>query len=315
MLRDQASVQSMHGARAIRAYFRSRRLASTHAPAPVRAPWHVTLPVVRLPASVIPTQALSLRLTEDAPEDASLALPRRLADRLVVDHQGRVAAIGPCGEVGMELRFLEASRPGAGARGGRSVVAEGSVAHAVCGRRLRLLDHWLNEDGSPMARMEVIADDGLGTARAERLQDEVERARELLEAGVARGAFTLRDTSSLGTEVECDPRSHPLWRPDPRPPLHMKTLSFWLAARLPLAPGLRGKLAQCTCPLQRMRDTVDIMRMLLQEAAIGPQPHPRRFAHRFQLVPAPPPLSATAPFLVDEAAPPPATEAEPAPRG
>ena len=107
----------------------------------------------------------------------------------------------------------------------------GAVVHAVCGRRLRLLDEWRQApDGRPMARLELIADDGLSTRRAERLQDEAQQARELMAAGTARGAFELRDTV-VGAAAVCDAATHPLWRASPRPPLHLKALSFWLAAR------------------------------------------------------------------------------------
>ena len=60
------------------------------------------------------------------------------------------------------------------------------------------------------------------------------------------------------------------------PPSEATELSLWLAARLPLTTRLRMNVLQCTCPLKRMRDVVDAMRLLLE-------PTTHRF-ERFRLI-------------------------------
>ena len=128
-----------------------------------------------------------------------------------------------------------------------------------------------------MATLEPLTDDEMSAARVERLHDEASRARELMELGAERGAFELEFELDDEAVRVCDPRAHPLWSAQWTPPNEPEALSLWLAARLPLTTRLRMHVLQCTCPLKRMRDIVDTMRMLLE-------PSGRRFEHRFRLI-------------------------------
>ena len=71
-------------------------------------------------------------------------------------------------------------------------------------------------------------------------------------------------------------RVHPLWSAQAAPPVEPADLSLWLGARLPLTTALRMRLLSCVCPLKRMTDVVDAMRLLLD-------PHSSRFEHRLRL--------------------------------
>ena len=284
-----------------------RRPASGHAgvvwprasqPKVPAAAREVYLPMVRMPTTLFPTQRVSLQLVDPPADDSAVRgadssfflsrqrLPMELAEQLWREHGGRVAALGPCGTVGVELRLLDDRLLEQPLPPSSDDARGGAVAHAICGRRLRLIDQWAQPaDGLNLARLESVADDVPRGSRAERLQDEATRAKELMSLVASRRMLELNDEIAAAV---CDPRAHPLWRPALRPPAQAEALSFWLAARLPLTAGLRASLLQATCPLRRLQDTVDAMRMLLQAAPIGPQPRPARFSHRFSLLAMPP---------------------------
>ena len=57
-------------------------------------------------------------------------------------------------------------------------------------------------------------------------------------------------------------RVHPLWSAQAAPPVEPADLSLWLGARLPLTTALRMRLLSCVCPLKRMTDVVDALRLL-----------------------------------------------------
>lgn len=119
--------------------------------------------------TVFPTQGISLRITSAHSEEQepSLALPQSMADHVWLKHDGKMAALGPCGHVGVELRILydqvldsiHPTPPG--------------IAHAICGSRLRLFRSRTVSEGWRMATLEPLVDDVITEARLERLHDEV----------------------------------------------------------------------------------------------------------------------------------------------
>lgn len=234
----------------------------------------VCLPLLRLPTILFPTQSLSLQLVEHVEQQQpATVLPKHLADLVWLEHGGKMAALGPCGHVGVELtilydQVLESEHP-----------TPPGVAHAVGGARIRLLrSRTIDAIGTRMATLEPLTDDTMSVARVERLLDEADRARTLMALGAQRGAFELEfeEADDEGGPPVCDARAHPLWGAQWTPPAEAEALSLWLAARLPLTTRLRMHVLQCTCPLKRMRDAVDAMRLLLD-------PGTRRFEHRFRL--------------------------------
>ena len=56
-------------------------------------------------------------------------------------------------------------------------------------------------------------------------------------------------------------------------------LSLWLGARLPLTTSLRVSVLSTLCPLRRMQDCVDALRLLLD-----PHRPNRTQSHRFKLI-------------------------------
>ena len=97
-------------------------------------------------------------------------------------------------------------------------------------------------------------------ARAERIADEANRARDL--ACLATERNQLRSPAVPATEV-----------------LDAANLSLWLAARLPLTARLQADLLATTCPLRRIQDVVDAMRLLTEST-----PRRKRTGHRFRLL-------------------------------
>lgn len=125
--------------------------------------------------------------------------------------------------------------------------------------RVRLVRERLSPERIRLGVIERIADIGISVARAERLDDEASRALELLAAlGAGNGIAEL----PLATAEQ----------------IEASRLSLWIGARLPLSARLHAGLLSCTCPLTRMRDVVDAMRLLAE-----PSPRRARPGHRFKL--------------------------------
>jgi hypothetical protein len=166
------------------------------------------------------------------------------------------------------------------------------VAHAVVGERLRLVKicseaHGDSTDipaaaaaGWPISAFDHVEDMGMASrARAERVGDEAARALQLLDQGLECAAFGLEPShldEELGMQPSCDPRCHPLWAVSADPPQAPAELSFWLAARLPLSTSLRAAVLAETCPLKRLHDVSDAMRLLLSSDT-------SRFRHRLRI--------------------------------
>ena len=126
---------------------------------------------------------------------------------------------------------------------------------------MRLLRERPSHDRSTtIGILQRVVDNAITPARAERLRDEAERARELTKASIDRGIVA--QWKAGGYELLDGPE-----------------LSLWLAGRLPLTPSLLVDLIACTCPMRRMQDVVDAMRLLVE-----PGPRRSRPEHRFELV-------------------------------
>jgi len=249
------------------------------------------LPLLQLPTAIFPSQCCSLRLTPDATmEDAAIAAPQHLVDMSWREFGGRLAAFCGTSGTGVELNLVPLIDPdrseacvssGASRKSGTmwkrvresDVPTPPGVVHAVGGSRLRLvrssLPHSTVEarpgDSWQLATVDVLDDETISEGRLERLRDEADRAVQLIAAGTECGAFELVSSTlddELG-DLACDPRAHPLWAGQQMLPAEPAELSLWLAARLPLTTALRVRLLACACPLQRMRDVVDAMRLLL----------------------------------------------------
>ena len=236
------------------------------------------LPLLRVPAVVFPQQALSFaRVAGRAKDCPSFILPESMATAAWQHHCSELVVAGPSGQVGVVARVMY------------DQVLEGlfptpdDVAHAVAtDERVRIVKSSVvhADDGWRAAAIEPIADETMSEARAERLADEAERAVGLLDLAVDRRAVFLEPSTlddELGPPV-CDPLSHPLAALQHDPPHSPSELSLWLAARLPLTTRLRLAMLASTCPLKRMADTVDVLRLLLDPSGAS-----GRFAHRFRL--------------------------------
>ena len=226
-------------------------------------------PLVRLPAVLFPGQPVSLAKLGAAAAASELRVSEALLSCAWRHHEGRIAAFGPGSRVGVELHVmfddvldaLEPTPPG--------------VAHAFGGRRVRLnrtvrSDWSASSSETPASEIDVaelspFEDEELAPRRQERLLDEAGAARRLLELGQDRGLFALESSAldeELGGRGVCDPRCHPLWPLEASPPEADDELSLWLGARLPLTTELRIQLLSMVCPLRRMQDVVDVLRLL-----------------------------------------------------
>jgi len=227
-------------------------------------------PLVRLPAVLFPGQPVSLaKVGAAAAASSELQVSAALLSSAWRHHEGRIAAFGPGSRVGVELHVmfddvldaLEPTPPG--------------VAHAFGGRRVRLnrtvRGDWsassseMPESEIDVAELSPFEDEELAPRRQERLLDEAGAARRLLELGQNRGLFALESSAldeELGGRGVCDPRCHPLWPLEASPPEADDELSLWLGARLPLTTELRIQLLSMVCPLRRMQDVVDVLRLL-----------------------------------------------------
>ena len=154
------------------------------------------------------------------------------------------AVFGPGARVGVEID--------------EHVKIQGGGAMLVGGGRVRLLRERPSHDRTTtIGILQRLVDVSLPQARAEKLKDEAHWARELTWAAVERGHSELQG----GVDYMDAP-----------------SLSLWLAGRLPLSPRVLSELIACTCPLSRMQDVVDAMRLLAE-----PGPRRERRGHRYRL--------------------------------
>ena len=222
-------------------------------------------PLLRLPAVLFPGQAVSLSKKENL-----FHAPEEMLSCAWKEYEGRVASFADGCRIGVELHImydqaLESTVP-----------TPPDVAHAVAGQRVRL-SRTVSGTRVQLCDAEVLPDEVLSARREERLADEAMAARRLLSEAEDRGVVTLESSvldEELGGPV-CDPRCHPLWPEGP--PEALPELSLWLAARLPLSTDLRTHLLSTLCPLRRMQDVVDALRLILD-------PHRSRPQHKYKLI-------------------------------
>jgi len=152
------------------------------------------LPLVRYPSVLFPGSAVTL---SSSPLAAAISAALR--------YDSRIAVLGPVGRIAVELRLVcdqhLSDKPS-------------GVVHGLTGDRRRL--HSLaegGEGGASISNFEPVDDDPmLSPAREERVHDEAQRARDLLERGVEQRAFSLEPShldDELGLGPLCDPRRRP----------------------------------------------------------------------------------------------------------
>jgi hypothetical protein len=223
--------------------------------------------LLRLPAVIFPAQPLSLKRV------SAMGTPFGVCDALLAHAKsvdgGGIASFGPASRVGVLLNVVSDSvTPHAATRAGDLPIgtdASGNaVVHAVGGARVRLLRCFL-EGEEQVCEVEPLDDEVLSPSRRERLEDEARMAHALLARVVASEGVHIESSvldEELGGREVCEPSCHPLWLSDEEPPEEPPLLSFWLASRLPLTTVLRAQLLSIACPLRRMMEITDILRLL-----------------------------------------------------
>jgi len=228
-------------------------------------------PLLRLPAVVFPGQPISFTIVQSSP--GPFEVPANLLRTCWKTHGGRLTAFGPNARIGTELRFLCSNTLDS------LVASPPNAIHAVGGHRVRL--QRLPLQRKSMCEVVPLEDDALSPPRAERMEDEAIAARELIQRGLEKSAFHLESSAldeELGGASVCDPRCHPLFPLHSDEPSCAAELSFWLGARLPLSTSLRVSVLSNACPLRRLQDCVDAMRLLLD-------PHnSSRIGHKYKII-------------------------------
>lgn len=234
--------------------------------------------LVRLPAVVFPNQALSFGMCEKAVALKPWSLPRALVTEAWKSHDGKLVAFGPGARIGVELNMLYDDALDS------LVPTPPNVGHAMGGTRVRLsrtVGRIDSGEQHPLCEVEPLADEELTPMREERLADECELARALIERGTHEARFVLEPShldEELGGASVCDPRCHPVWPLQSSEPTCGKELSLWLGSRLPLSTALRVHILSTLCPLRRLQDVVDAMRLLCDPE------RPGRAGHKFKLI-------------------------------
>jgi len=144
----------------------------------------------------------------------------------------------------------------------------------------------------PLCETEPLEDLLIHSARREeRLANEAEIARSLLlHRKIPLESCALDE--ELGGAI-CDPRCHPGWLLQLEPPASAAELSLWLGARLPLTTSVRASLLATLCPLKRLQDTVDVMRLLLDPNRPRGRSAGLSQQHRYRLIVSSPASDAT----------------------
>ena len=235
---------------------------------------HVTLPVLRLPAVVFPHHPVSLPVLELSPHQRPLAgvLSPAVADELA---RSRNVAPDETRDEHCQLALLaDGARTGVIAHFPRKSVGSvpGTLLHVVGGQRVTLLETaQRTAAGARLARFAVLEDEPLRAVEdTKALATEAGLACALLEE--RSGPFVQPDdwelqlctleASATILPPGAEPSTHPDFARASQVPQAGLELSFWLACRLPLSTSLRLHLLECNCPLQRLRDLVDVLRLL-----------------------------------------------------
>lgn len=238
-------------------------------------------PLLRLPAVIFPHQPVSLTKKSAGVAAESFAVSEEQLQCAWLKHDGCLATFGPGSRIGVLChvlfdQVLEAAVP-----------TPDGVAHAIGGQRVRLARMVRGGEegkaGPALCELSLLEDEELTAPRLERLGDEAEAARRLIDVGLERGLFSLESSAldeELGGRSVADPRCHPMWSAEAANAADVadKELSLWLGARLPLTTELRAQILSTLCPLRRMQDVVDALRLLCD-----PQ-RPRGSGYKFKLI-------------------------------
>ena len=235
-------------------------------------------PLLRLPAVLFPHQPVSFSRTGSSyrSDVRNFEISSDLLDLCWREFDGKLAVFGPGARIGTEVHIMYDNVLD-------SILPSPSHAvHAVGCDRVRLQRRPLQRRPlHAMCEVHSLVDEELSSeARLERLMDEAEMARDLIARGSSTGAFLLESSAldeELGGAAVCDPRCHPLFPLHTEDPSCASELSLWLGARLPLSTSLRISILSCLCPLRRLQDCVDAMRLLCD-------PNTPRLGHKFKII-------------------------------
>eukprot|EP00316_Scyphosphaera_apsteinii_P009064 CAMPEP_0119326076 /NCGR_PEP_ID=MMETSP1333-20130426/67401_1 /TAXON_ID=418940 /ORGANISM="Scyphosphaera apsteinii, Strain RCC1455" /LENGTH=253 /DNA_ID=CAMNT_0007334267 /DNA_START=54 /DNA_END=816 /DNA_ORIENTATION=+ len=194
----------------------------------------LSVPVIRLPAIVFPSEHFSLSVQRQEDMRASTVSPDLLSE-IKKAYGGKLAAFPERARVGVVLSLLPHVMQG-------GEPSPPSVVHFVAGDRLKLLEtRERTPAGGRLALLKPLSDEPVRAADAARLASEGEAARSLLPL-VQSMLELCTDDEELGLRV-CPPRAHPLWASRLEPPAEPQLPTF-----------------------QRATDTVDALRLLVGAA-------------------------------------------------
>jgi len=215
------------------------------------------LPVLRLPTVVFPGQPFSFSACRTPDERPSASLTASQADEVLNMYGGKLVAVADGRHVGVTMSIV------GGKPSPSSPPTPKGVLHAV-GRGRVLVQQMCGQTDchQRLADWAVMQDDQLAAEEQQKLTQEANVAQQCLAN--AAGQIEMQPSvyeEELGLDV-CNPRAHPYFQSYQKPPADAVLLSFWLGAHLPLTTSLRAHLLACQCPLKRMQDCVDVLRLL-----------------------------------------------------
>lgn len=244
-----------------------------------------TYPILRLPTTVFPLHTVSLPIVKpnmhERPAIGCITIP--LAAEIGSRFGGKVVLLADGATAGVVVDILS---PTAGmdrelptSNRDRVEWGPGDLVHTVGGERVHLVQMGERTSaGLRLGSFERLVDEELSSDRSRALEDEVTVARALLEASANGKAFELL-LCTLDEELgmpDVHPSSHPLFMRFASQPDDPVALGWWLAARLSLTTVLRRHLLSVPCPLKRMIDLVDALRLLHDPSAHGTAQASRR---------------------------------------
>lgn len=217
-----------------------------------------TLPVMRLPTTVFPNHCISLQVVLGSSDGrpAPGCVPEGFAQEICEAHGGSLALLADGATAGVVVNIRT-----------EPMASSGNVVHAVGGHRVQLIETAeRTRSGGRLAHFDMLADEVLDDDQQHALKEEAVVATSLLTLSAQRGGVIDLMLCTLDEEVgmpPVPPTAHPAFIQHAVQPDEPNELAFWCAARLPLTTGLRHHLLALQCPLKRMRDIVDVMRILL----------------------------------------------------
>ena len=257
------------------------------------------LPVIRVPAILFPGQCISLPILDATAHTRPPwgSVGPALVDEAAKNYAGKVAVLADGWDVGCvaDVRGANAGYDREPLCMPTSASAEGDTLHLLGGeQRVRLLHTGeRTSSGVREASFASIVDASLRTDELRALSDEAIAAHALLAGPLTRGgggggenwSFELCtvDDELMSELMEfADPTAHPLFFKCAEIPEDATPLAWWLASRLPLSTAFRAHLLRLDCPLKRMRDVVDALRLLVEPQRAA-SPANRRFG-KFDLL-------------------------------